>query len=171
MPACSNGALTAVNAPLEHAGIVACDHACRYLPFPREMFMPPQKLQRMHWQGFCRRMSEGLALQRTDIEISSPETGVQLNSRWLPVTGLNYDPRHDLLYIAFEDVGHLTLRPHELYIEISPHGLESFCVLERDNVWQVILLRAPLMLPPTPPTGDWFSINESTPLMRARSES
>ena len=133
--------------------------------------MPPQKLERMHWQGFCRRMSEGLARQRTDIEISSPETGVQFDARWLPVIGLDYDPGHDVLHFAIEDVGHLTLRPHELYIEISPHGLESFCVLERDNVWQVILLRAPLMLPPSPVTSGWVSINESTPLIRARSES
>lgn len=108
--------------------------------------MPPQKLDRAHWQTFCDRMSQGLARQRTDIEITAPEQGLSPTARWLPATGLTYDAYHDLIDFAVEDLGHRTLRLHELYVDMSTRGLECLCILDQSGQWQVVLLRDPLML-------------------------
>lgn len=138
--------------------------------------MSTQKLERAYWKRFCERVSRGLAVQRTHIEVSSPEVGVEFDARWLPLTGMTYDPRRDVLDIAIEEQGHLILCPHELYVEISARGLECLCVLESDNVWQVILLRAPLVLPPSPHDVQVeyearCTLRESTPQTRASGES
>jgi hypothetical protein len=109
--------------------------------------MPTEKLNRAHWQEFSRRISQGLMQQSTDIEITSPELGLDPGASWSRATRLTYDPVQNVLSIALDDRGHVTLRPHDLYIEMSDRGLESFLVLDHQNVWQVVLLRAPLFLP------------------------
>jgi hypothetical protein len=42
----------------------------------------------------------------------------------------------------------LTLRPHELYADVSERGLEGMCILDRERGWHVVLLRRPLRLTP-----------------------
>ena len=138
--------------------------------------MPTRKLERAYWKEFCERVSRGLTDQRTHIEISSPEVGVEFDASWMPLTRMTYDPRRDVLDMAIEEQGHLILCPHELYVEISARGLECLCVLESDNVWQVILLRAPLVLPPSPHGAQLeyepqYTLPKSTPPTRASGES
>jgi hypothetical protein len=47
--------------------------------------MALQKIERIEWRVFCDRMSKSLVGKRAEIEIASPQTGVHLEARWLPV--------------------------------------------------------------------------------------
>ncbi len=106
-----------------------------------------QKLEKEQWYGFCNRMSKGLTGKRAEIEVASPDIGVQLEARWLPLLGVTYDPKNDVIEIVLEGLDHMVFRPREFYVDYGVTGVESLGIVDHNRVWQIVLLRDPLMLP------------------------
>jgi hypothetical protein len=46
-----------------------------------------------------------------------------------------------------DGVDHFVFQPREMYLDFSAGGVQSLGILDQDNVWQIVLLRDPLMLP------------------------
>jgi len=125
--------------------------------------MALHKLDKSQWWQFCNRVSQGLEGQPMDIEIASPDEGVQPDARWLPAADLTCNPGEGVLDIVRENVGNLTFRPRELYIDCRERGLESLCILDQDNLWHIVLLRDPLMLPPLSCAETHCAVNAPVP--------
>ena len=77
------------------------------------------------------------------------QLGSQVLAEWLPLIGVTFDPKDNLIEIAFvEGVDHLVIRPKELYVDEGPLGVTSMEIVDTDGVRQIVKLRDPLMLPP-----------------------
>jgi hypothetical protein len=113
----------------------------------RGSLMTLRRIERVEWRGFCDHASKELAGKRAEIEVASPLIGVQLEARWLPVLGLAYDPGDDVIEILMVGLDHLVFHPREFYVDYGPRGLESLGIVDHESVWQIVLLRDPLMLP------------------------
>ncbi len=109
--------------------------------------MTLQKLDREQWSEFCHRMSNGLTGKRAEIEIASPDMGVQIEARWLPLIGVAYDPKSDIIEIVLEGLDHMVFHPREFYVDYGVAGIESLGIVDHNSVWQIVLLRDPLKLP------------------------
>ncbi len=105
------------------------------------------KLEKTEWHGFFDRITKGLVGKRVEIEVDSLDLGSQIEAEWLPLLGIAYDPKDDVLEIALDGVDHLIPGPQEIYVDIGPTGLANLRVVDRDGVSQIIQLRDPLMLP------------------------
>ena len=71
-----------------------------------------QRLVRADWQSYCERISHGISAgQRAELEIVSLDIGDHLEARWMPIVGLVYEPKTDLLEVALEGVDHLGCTP------------------------------------------------------------
>jgi len=66
----------------------------------------------------------------------------------LPLFGIVYDPKSDVIEIALQDVDHIVRKPREIYIDEETTGLVSLEVLDGDGVQHIVQFRDPLMLPP-----------------------
>jgi hypothetical protein len=110
--------------------------------------MSVQKLDRSQWEAFLNHVSKGLIGKRAEIEVASIELGHQIEAKWLPVIGIVYDPKNDLIEIALENLDHMVRKPRELYVDVGPAGLASLDVIDSDGVLQHVEFRDPLMLPP-----------------------
>jgi uncharacterized protein DUF5335 len=100
------------------------------------------------WRTFFDRMSEALLGKRAEIEVASLDLGDQVVAEWLPLLGITYDSRDDLLDVALDRANHLIRRPREIVVEEVPTGLASVAVLDADGARQIVKLKEPLMLPP-----------------------
>lgn len=109
--------------------------------------MSVRKLNRAEWPGLCTLLSVELPAKHAEIEVASSASGVQIETRWLPVVGLAYDIRHDIVEVLLEGLDHLIFHPREIYINYNVGGVDSLGILDRDSNWQIVLLRDPLMLP------------------------
>jgi hypothetical protein len=109
--------------------------------------MATRSLDRSEWQAFFDGLSRMLEGKEADIHVESIALGSQVAAKWLPLLGITYDPKDDLLEIALEGVDHLIQKPKQILAEIGAEGLQSLEVIDRDNVRQVVQLREPLMLP------------------------
>lgn len=110
------------------------------------------KLEKKDWHPYFDRVSKGLAGKRAEIQIAALPIGAQVEAEWMPVVGIVYDPKDDIVEIALENpdrmhLDHLIHAPREIYVDEGPSGLASM-VIDRDGVLHIVQLRDPLMLPP-----------------------
>jgi hypothetical protein len=111
--------------------------------------MATRKLEKAQWHPFFDGMSKVLLLgKRAEIEVDSLDFGAQIEAEWLPLLGIVYDPKDDVLEIALEEeVDHLIYKPREIYVDEGLTGLESVLVVDANGIQQIVKLRDPLMLP------------------------
>jgi hypothetical protein len=108
------------------------------------------RLDKGNWQTYFDRVSKKLAGMHAEIEIEidSLSIGSQIEVEWLPLFGIVYDPKSDMIEIVLEGLDHMIRRPRELYVDHDGVQLTSLEVIDSDDVRQVVKLRAPLELPP-----------------------
>lgn len=76
-----------------------------------------------------------------EIRILSPENGVQPQTSWLPLQGLTYDPKNDLLDVAVTGLDHLIGHPAVIYVDEVRGRLDRFEVERRDGTQEIIEIR------------------------------
>jgi hypothetical protein len=109
--------------------------------------MTIRRLERSDWGGFCIRASRGLLGKQVEIEVASLQIGLQLEARRLPLLGMAYDPKGDVLELLIGELDHLIRAPRELYVDKELLGIVSFQIIDAEGVRQIATLRDPLMLP------------------------
>jgi hypothetical protein len=107
-----------------------------------------RKLDKSRWQGFFDRVSKGLVGKNAEIEVASLDLGAQVEAKWLPLLGVTYEPKADLIAIALENVDHMVRKPREVFIDDGPLGLSSFEAVDNEGRQHIVQLRDPLLLPP-----------------------
>ena len=110
--------------------------------------MASRALPKEQWQTYCDRISKGLAGQRAHIEVAGLAFGDQVAAKWLPLFGITYDAKNDLLEIAMEGFDHLIHKPREIAVDDGPSGLGSMEIVDSDRRRQIVKLMEPLLLPP-----------------------
>lgn len=101
-------------------------------------------LARAEWRGYCDRLSRELAGRRVELEVASLGLGDHVEARWLPLLGIVFDARADVLEIALDGVGHSILAPRELHVEETERGLVSLEIVAANETVETLRLREPL---------------------------
>lgn len=109
--------------------------------------MAARKLNKEQWRGYCDRVSRVLVGKRAEIEVAGLTLGAQLQAEWLPMLGITYDEKNDLIEVALDGLDHLIHEPRALFVEEGPTGVETISITDAGGIEQVIKLRDPLALP------------------------
>ena len=111
--------------------------------------MARMMLERSRWQTYFDRLSRVLTGKSVELEVAALDLGDQVEAKWLPLIGVDYDPGNDLVEIALEGVDHLIRRPREIFIEDDGAlGLSSLMIVDGEGRRHIAQFRDPLMLPP-----------------------
>ena len=100
------------------------------------------------WRGFFDRMSKALLGKWAEIEVASLDLGDQVVAQWVPLLGITYDSKDDLLDVALDRWNHLIRHPKDILVDETAAGLASVAVIDGEGARQVVMLKEPLMLPP-----------------------
>jgi hypothetical protein len=100
------------------------------------------------WRGFFDRLSSALLGKWAEIEVASLDLGDQIVAEWIPLLGITYDARNDLLDVALDRSNHLIRHPREILVEETSSGVSMVAVVDEDGARQIVRLKEPLMLPP-----------------------
>jgi hypothetical protein len=109
--------------------------------------MTVRKLDRQEWHPFLDLLSKTLQGKRAEIEVASLALGDQVEAEWLPLLGIVYDPKDDLVEVVLDGLDHLIPQPRDIYIDDFVGGMTSIEIIEEDGIHQIIKLKEPLMLP------------------------
>ena len=111
--------------------------------------MAQMLLERSRWQTYFDHMSRVLAGKSVELEVAALDLGDQVEAKWLPLLGVDYDPADDLVEIALEGVDHLIRRPREIFIDDDGAlGLSSLMIVDGEGRQHIAQFRDRLMLPP-----------------------
>jgi hypothetical protein len=109
--------------------------------------MTIRKLDKPQWRPFFDGVSKLLEGKRAEIEVASLLLGDQIEAEWLPLMGIAYDPKDDLVEVALEGLDHLIHHPREIYVDDDVGGLLAIEIVTTDDVREIVKLRDPLLLP------------------------
>lgn len=103
--------------------------------------MTARKLDKIQWRTFFDDFSKALEGKQAEIEVASLALGNQLEAEWLPLYGITYDAKDDLVEVALEGLDHMIRRPREIYVESGVGALASLEIVDADGVKQVVRFR------------------------------
>lgn len=111
--------------------------------------MATTQLHKAEWQSYFDHVSKALTGKQAEIEVESLKLGSQIEAEWLPLHGIAYDPKSDIVEVLVEGLDHLIHRPQTVFVDYDASGLQSIAVIDGDDNKQIVRLRDPLMLPAT----------------------
>jgi hypothetical protein len=119
------------------------------MPFEeaRRNIMATVKLEKAIWHPYFDKISKTLVGKQTEIEVDALSIGAQIDAEWVPLLGISYDEKSDVIKVLLEGVDHPIKNPAEIFVDSGPTGLSSMAVLGSDGVKQIIKFRDPLLLP------------------------
>jgi hypothetical protein len=106
------------------------------------------QLAKPEWQDYFDGVSKVLGAKLVEIEVAGLGLGDQVEVNWLPLIGLSYDPRGDVLAVIVEGIEHNIQHPKQIYVEQDVEGLYSIEVVDTVEEHHILLLKDPLKLPP-----------------------
>lgn len=109
--------------------------------------MSASTLPKSEWSGFFANLSRTLQGKQAEIEVLSLDLGDEIEAEWLPLLGLAYDPKNDLVEVLLQDVDHMIRNPTDVHVDVGPVGLLTIEVTSADDTREIIRFRDPLMLP------------------------
>ena len=86
--------------------------------------------------------------REAEIEVASLDLGDQVEADWLPLLGIVYDPKSDVVEVALDGLDHMIHKPREIYIDGGAQTLTSVEIVDAEGTKQIVQLRDQLMLPP-----------------------
>jgi len=110
--------------------------------------MALSKLEKPKWHAYFDHMSKVLDGKRVEIEVDALAIGSQIEAEWLPLLGITYDPKDDIVEVALEGLDHMIHKPRDVFVDQNAVDLSSVEVIDNDDFHHIIKLRDPLMLPP-----------------------
>ena len=103
---------------------------------------------RAEWREFFDRMSKALTGKWAEIEVASLDLGDQITVEWIPLIGITYDSKDDLLDVALDRYDHLIRHPKQIVVNQTADGsLASVAVVDGDGAKQIVRMKTPLALP------------------------
>jgi hypothetical protein len=64
--------------------------------------MTIRKLDRKEWKNCFDRISQEIDAREAEIEVVSLALGEQIDAEWLPLLGITYDPKDNILEVALD---------------------------------------------------------------------
>jgi hypothetical protein len=95
--------------------------------------MTARKLDKKHWKPFFDGISKVLGAKQAEIEVLSLDLGDQVEAEWLPLLGLTYDPKNDVLDVELEGLDHMISKPSEIDVEDGGVGLSSLAITDAEG--------------------------------------
>ena len=108
--------------------------------------MSTRALTRAEWRSYCDRVSRAVAGRSAELDVASLELGDRVEARWLPLLGVVFDARGDVLEIALDGVGHSIVSPREIVAEETQRGLVALEIVAADDSVEILRFREPLLL-------------------------
>lgn len=109
--------------------------------------MSDEVIEKSQWEFFCNRLSRQLEGAHAEVEVASLNIGDQIQAQWVPLLGVAYDPKDDIVEIALDGLDHIVREPGALSVQREGATIASLAVESRSGERHIVRFRQPLSLP------------------------
>jgi hypothetical protein len=114
-----------------------------------EFPMALTQLAKSSWKAYFDRVAKVLGTKLVELEVTSLRLGDQVEVDWVPLIGLTYDPKNDVLSLVVEGIEHNIQHPQQIHVEQDVETLHSIEIKDASGEQHILLLKDPLRLPAT----------------------
>jgi len=108
--------------------------------------MSVRMLPKAEWKVYFDSVSRGAEGDKALVEVGGALGRPQPATKWLPLIGMTYEPKEDVLEIALEGFDHLIRRPKAISVHERPEGVVGFEIVDGDEQKQIVNLKEPISL-------------------------
>jgi hypothetical protein len=111
-------------------------------------------LPKQAWKSYFEALSNVLIGKWAEVEVAALDLGDQIVAERLPLLGITYDTKDDLVDISLgggKQLNHLVRHPNQIEIADDVDGVRSIAVTSADGTVHVLRLSNPLRLPQAAP--------------------
>lgn len=110
--------------------------------------MATRAISKSQWETYFDSISKHLKANRAELEVAAINLGDQIEAEWVPLYGISYDPKDEVIEFVLEGMDHLVHRPKEVYVDDDVEGLRSIEVIDGTGVRHIARLKEVVKLPP-----------------------
>ena len=109
--------------------------------------MTTRKIDKSDWATYFDRVSRTLQGRRVTIEVTSLQLGDLIEGERLPLLGVTYDPKSEVIHVATQVLNHAIAAPQSVNVLEENDGLRAIEVTDNDGNKQLLQFSETLMLP------------------------
>ena len=112
--------------------------------------MATQIIEKQRLKDYLDHFSSIIPTELTEIEVASLDLGDQVAAEWIPLSGISYDPKDDVIVVDLDDgkYQHSIQQPVEFAVQEGDDGIESFEIKCAKGHLHIVRFRQPKALPP-----------------------
>ena len=103
-------------------------------------------LDKTQWETYLDNVAKHLDAEQVEIEVAGLDLGDQIETEWVPLIGISYDPKDDEVSVAVVGAEHLVPKPAEIVVEDNVDGLHWIDIKDGDGHQHIVRLKKPLAL-------------------------
>ena len=81
-----------------------------------------------------------------EIEVTALNIGDQIQAEWVPLMGIGYDPKDDIVDIELDGLDHIIHHPRDIYLDNGGSGLKLYEIVDAEGIKHIIKLKDRLAL-------------------------
>ena len=109
--------------------------------------MSSVELKKASWSTYFEKLTRALEGEQALVEVGSLPIGNPVAVQWLPLRGITYDRKDDLLDLDLGEIEHIIQHPAAIHVEATATQVHSIEVMDAARTKHVVRLREPLLLP------------------------
>ena len=96
---------------------------------------------RNEWEPFFDRMSKSLLGKRAEIKVAALDLGDQITVEWVPMIGISYDSKENVLDVTLDRFEHLIHHSKEVLTDEVDGTLASVAIRDADGATQIVRMK------------------------------
>ena len=111
--------------------------------------MSTRQIEKENLKAYLDHFSMIMPAELVEIEVASLNIGDQIEAEWVPMSGISYDPKDDVVVVELDNgnVMHNIRQPVEFWLDEDDSGVRSFEVKCAEGHLHIIRLKEPKKLP------------------------
>lgn len=109
--------------------------------------MAAEQIERGAWSAFLDNLTRILVGKQAEVEVAGLDLGDQIEAEWIPLIGITYDEKDDLIEVALDTLDHLIRSPRSIFVDNDAEGLIAIAIDDGDGRHHIVRLKDPLALP------------------------
>ena len=111
--------------------------------------MSTQRIEKDRLKDYFDHFSMIMPAELIEIEVAGLDLGDQVEADWVPLSGISYDPKNDVVVVDLNDgqVQHSIRAPVEVEVEEEDEGIRSIGIRCGEGHLHVLRLKEPKVLP------------------------
>jgi len=110
--------------------------------------MSERVVERDEWAALAGGLSRQLKGAQVEIEVAALGFGDQIQTEWVPILGLAYDPKDDIFEVVVAGLDHIIHDPESLVIQMEGAVAHNLAIGTKGGDRHILRFREPLRLAP-----------------------